>query len=236
MRIQAMASHVLMVMLLGFTTSHAAVVTVPTGLSPGDQYRLAFVTSATRDATSTNVADYNSFVTGVASTSPSLLALGTNWTAIVSTSSVVARDNTSTNPAVTTGAPIYLLNDTRLADSNADLWDGSLDAPLDITELGNSVPPSTWWVWTGTLSYGTIVGSTHLGSDGLSLAYTGITSFSASQWVEGSISFIGDQNHFYAISDTLTVQPVPVPPAVWLFASAFGVMGWMRRNSNYAQT
>jgi hypothetical protein len=40
----------------------AAIVTVPTGLNPGDQYRLVFVTSGTRDATSTNIADYNTFV------------------------------------------------------------------------------------------------------------------------------------------------------------------------------
>ena len=32
----------------------------------GDTYRLAFVTSATRNATSTDINDYNSFVQGVA--------------------------------------------------------------------------------------------------------------------------------------------------------------------------
>ncbi|MEQ1801795.1 MAG: PEP-CTERM sorting domain-containing protein [Gammaproteobacteria bacterium] len=230
MKLSVMRRLVLVAMLVGIPIANA-VTTVPAGLNPGDQYRLAFVTSATRDAVSTNVADYNSFVTGVASTSPDLLALGTNWAAIVTTSSVSARDNTSTNPTVATGVPIYLLNGSKVAESNADLWDGLLDSPLDITELGNAIAPSTWWVWTGTLSYGTIVGSTHLGSDGLSLAYTGITSFSAYQWIEGSISFIGEPNHFYAISDTLTVQPVPVPPAAWLFGSALGVMGWMRRKT-----
>jgi hypothetical protein len=45
--------------------SLAAPITVPTGLNPGDRYRLAFVTSTTRDARSSNIADYNLFVTDV---------------------------------------------------------------------------------------------------------------------------------------------------------------------------
>jgi len=39
---------------------------VPVGLNPGDPYRLIFVTSIARDALSTNIADYNSFVHGIA--------------------------------------------------------------------------------------------------------------------------------------------------------------------------
>ena len=36
-----------------------AAVTVPTGIDAGDSYRLAFVTSTTRDGTSSDIADYN---------------------------------------------------------------------------------------------------------------------------------------------------------------------------------
>jgi len=43
-------------------TTHAQIVTVPPGLNPGDPYRLVFVTSTTRDALSSAIADYNSFV------------------------------------------------------------------------------------------------------------------------------------------------------------------------------
>ena len=45
----------------------AQVTTVPTGLNGGDQYRLVFVTSTTRDATSSDIADYNAFVNYAAS-------------------------------------------------------------------------------------------------------------------------------------------------------------------------
>ena len=82
----------------------AVPITTPTSLSSGDQYRLAFVTSTTRDANSTDIADYNAFVTGVATGVAELNALGTSWTAIVSTSSINARDNTSTVPQFAGGS------------------------------------------------------------------------------------------------------------------------------------
>jgi hypothetical protein len=43
------------------TESLATAITVPTGLNPGDQYRLIFVSSTTHDATSSSIGDYNDF-------------------------------------------------------------------------------------------------------------------------------------------------------------------------------
>jgi hypothetical protein len=83
------------------------VVTVPTDLNPGDQYRLVFVTDGTRDAQSTDIADYNAFVTAQANQSTELQALGVDWFVIGSTSTVSARDNTGTDGGG--GVPIYLL-------------------------------------------------------------------------------------------------------------------------------
>ena len=97
-------------------TASAAPITVPTGLNPGDQYRLAFVTSTTRDATSSNIADYNAFVTAAANSVPQFVALGTTWHAIGSTAAVAARDNTNTNFTVNpSGQPIYNLKGTLLS-------------------------------------------------------------------------------------------------------------------------
>ena len=132
----------------------AAPTTVPSSLSPGAQYRLAFVTSTSRDATSTNIADYNAFVTGVANSVVQLSALGTTWTAIASTSSVDARTNTSTDPtpAGPTGVPIFLLNDTSLAANYDDLWDGSIVVSLAVDESGSGVGGVN--VWTGMTCLG----------------------------------------------------------------------------------
>ena len=46
--------------------AQAALVVVPPGLAPGAQYRLVFMTDGTRDATSTDINDYNTFVTNQA--------------------------------------------------------------------------------------------------------------------------------------------------------------------------
>ena len=52
----------------------AEIISVPPGLEPGDQYRLAFVTSTTMVATSTDIATYNDFVTASAESSAPLAA------------------------------------------------------------------------------------------------------------------------------------------------------------------
>jgi len=79
------------------STAHAVIITTPTDLAPGDEYRLAFVTTSTRDASSNNIDDYNQFVTTAANTQAELVALGVTWTAIASTPTVDARDNTGTD-------------------------------------------------------------------------------------------------------------------------------------------
>ncbi len=48
--------------------------------------------------------------------------------------------------------PIFLLNDTKLADSNDDLWDGSIDIAFNRTETDAALTSN---VWTGTSQDGT---------------------------------------------------------------------------------
>ena len=110
----------------------AAPITVPTSLNPGDQYRLLFLTIGKTNATSTNINTYNTFVTNDALAQPELVALGTTWKAVGSTAAVAARDNTGTLPAFaggSLGVPIFLLNDTLLANSNDHLWSANVSAP-----------------------------------------------------------------------------------------------------------
>ena len=92
----------------------------PLGLQLGDQYRLAFVSEGKRDALSSNIGDYNSFVTDEANASNSIVSeLQTDWYAIASTEEVDATENTNTDPTPpgNTGVPIYLVDgQTRIAD------------------------------------------------------------------------------------------------------------------------
>lgn len=49
-----------------------------------------------------------------------------------------------------------------------------------------------------------------------------------SDWVDDT-SLLGNPEEYLTAAITYNYSVVPVPPAVWLFGSALGVMGWMRR-------
>ncbi|NKB20945.1 MAG: PEP-CTERM sorting domain-containing protein [Alphaproteobacteria bacterium] len=204
-------------------SAQAAPITVPTGLNVGDSYRLAFVTSNTMNAISSNLADYNAFVTAAANSQATLAALGTAWYAIASNAAGNARSNTGTDPTTATGVPIYLLDSssTKLADNNADLWDGTRDTPLNITEAGTIWTGSL--VWTGTDADGLRTdgffsgfGTTKFGLANDS-GMAGINAGRTNPELSGSI---------YAISDVLTVAvAVPAPAGLALFG--LGIAGIM---------
>jgi hypothetical protein len=196
---------------------HAAIVTVPTGLNPGDKYRLVFVTSGNRFATSTNIADYNTFVTNAVAGSAlqsSLTASGLNptWTAIGSTASVNAKTNTLTDPVAnaSTSVPIYLIDGNKVATGYGDLWDGSILTPISTDENGSF---GFYSVWTGTNSVGN--GANVLGSAGISAQTTyGDSTLNGVEWVNLGEASPSVDFSLYGMSSVLTVQgaqPQPVP-------------------------
>jgi hypothetical protein len=217
----------------------AGPITLPTSLSPGDSYRLAFVSSTSRDATSSNVADYNAFVTGVANAVQELFDLGTTWTAIASTASVDARVNTDTLPLFaggSLGVPIFLLNDTKLVDNYDDLWDGSIDPPLqmglDITENGVFGYPFGASVWTGTgpdgsaFPDGGVPEGRALGTDFPQFGETSPSS--PERWISAQGFFSGlNSKPFYGLSGVLTA-PAAMPEPNSVFLMAIGAVGLIR--------
>ncbi|MCX6872243.1 MAG: hypothetical protein NTW21_00310 [Verrucomicrobia bacterium] len=150
--------------------SPVAQVTVPQGLKADDRYRLVFVTSTKTwgwsgadPAAPMTIADYNAFATRTATAVPALAALNTTWHAIVTAKpadgpTVIARTNTQTDPAKDgNGVPIYNLTGALVANNNSDLWDGTIQNPIDMTELGTSPPDlggGNFLVWTGSTSSG----------------------------------------------------------------------------------
>jgi hypothetical protein len=197
-------------------------VTVPPGLNPGDQYRLAFVTSTTTTASS-DISSGNTFVTNVANGVPELAALGTTWKAIGSTGSIDARDNTGTNPS-STGVPIFRMDGARVANNNADLWDGFIINLVQTTETGSI---RSALVFTGTASNGTrFVGSTLSGGSKVMLGNTNLSN--NSDWIATGISDFGFVGYsFYGMSGVLTV--VPEPSAIFLFGACTVFFALRRR-------
>jgi len=223
---------------LGTGAAQAALVIVPADLAPGAQYRLVFVTDGTRDATSTNIDDYNKFVTNDArggtpgidtALDVALNAAGFNpntieWKAIGSTDSVAARDNTGTNPS-STGVPIYLIDGNRVANNNADLWDGSILTGIDRTPQ-ESV--GFFFVWSGTSDDGTV--NAWGGALGSNVAIVGVAgAFLGSGWIDESGKSGSEVSQFYGISTVLTVPTpavtVPEPtPSLLGFITLGGLM------------
>lgn len=190
-------------------TTAFSITLVPTDLSPGDKYQLAFLTNTTRDATSENIDDYNAFVQSVADAA----GIGSNspigpitWKAIGSTATVAARDNALVS------APVYRLDlfsglpwspspQTLVATGFADFWDGSLVAPLNV---------GICHVWTGSSFDGRALFDRWLGSLG---PQVGLSGFQNSWWISNDFYDPGLSStiptYFYSLSEELTVIPEP---------------------------
>ena len=109
----------------------------PAGLAHGDQFRIIFLSSTTRNAQSTAIADYNTFVQGRAAAGHAAIQpYSSAFRVIGCTTAVNALDNTDTNG---TGVPIYWLNGNLVADDYADFYDGSWDNEANAKdESGNN--------------------------------------------------------------------------------------------------
>ena len=168
----------------------------------GDKYRLAFVTRATTQATSTDITTYNTFVQGVANSSTLNLS-GATWNIIGSTATVDARDNVSANTLVSgVGVSVFLVDGTtKIAnDYNGLMWGGPLNHPLNLDERGVLFETGTF---TGSTAEGTKDGGMVLGST--SSLTIGTTLSTGPNWLKvyntAPTSFLP----VYALSDPLAV-------------------------------
>jgi hypothetical protein len=183
-----------------------------TGLAwaAGDTYRFAFSSSIGTNATSTDIADYNAFIQGLANASGLGIgaAEGVTWKAIASTLTVAANVNTSTDSG--TGESIWLLNGTSLvADNYADLYGFTTHSTaINKSEtFGSPYDGGDYTsVWTGSDGVGGIKGGGELGDpDGTS--QTGLFGFTSNDhWIN---RFSIDNTLIkgvYGLSEPLSIQ------------------------------
>ena len=118
----------------GITTNSPATVPVdwsliPSGLSDGDQFRLMFLSSVKRDGSSSDIADYNTFIQDRAYAGHSdIKAYSDGFTVVGCTADVYARNNTATNfTSNDKGVPIYWLGGNKVVDDYEDFYDGNWD-------------------------------------------------------------------------------------------------------------
>lgn len=222
MSLRVLSAIVSAVLLLG-SHSEASIITLPPSLAPGAQYRLVFLTSGFRDATSANINDYNSFVTNAAGAVSELNALGTSWSVIGSTATVNARVNTGTDTG--TGVPIFDLHGNKVADNYVDLWDGTIDTPIHFTELDQSLDAN---VWTGTNPDGTgafgITAGLTLGISPTTAVHFGKSTSFGTGWMFTGNNVKTLPARFYGMSGVLNAPAaVPEPATLGLCTAVVGI-------------
>ena len=198
-----------------------ATVVLPIGLAPGSQYELIFTTSDGTPATSSNIADYNAFVSNEAALgAPFGLPSGLTWAAVGSTTTIDAFDNA---PSVNT--PVYNTQGQLVAASS--IYTGSLLTPVLYDQHG--VIPTYNLTWTGSVSSGQADGGFELGAS--SMVETGFRLETNGRWLDDSPV----ENHstsriilaMYALSSPISV-PTPEPATITLLGSALLLLGGHR--------
>ncbi len=206
-----------------------SIIDTPAGLSAGDTFRIVFVTDGFTDATSSDISDYNAFVTADASTEAGGGAFTYNgvavtWSVIGSTPTTSAIDNVGE-----TGSPVYLASGTLVtgSDTASGLWSGLLNSPINQDLQGNGFAPAA--IWTGTTTDGASSLLNPLSSPNAGL---GFTNQSGPGWVMGG-AFPSDNGfQLYGISQELIVPgAVPEPSTLWMAVTgicAGCAFGWSR--------
>ena len=130
-------------------------------MAAGAKFRLLFLSSTTSNASSTDIADYNTFIqTRAAAGHTDIRAYSAGFRVVGCTAAVDARDNTKTTYTTTDkGVPIYWLNGAKAADQYEDFYDGSWDDEAnDKNESGTNGPDTSQagnWPLTGCSHDGT---------------------------------------------------------------------------------
>jgi hypothetical protein len=198
-----------LILTLGCVNVAPAGLITPSGLNPGDQFRVVFVTNSVTAATSGDISTYDQ----MAATDTRNAGLDTyngsavTWRAIVSTATTDAvarlpRDN----------VPIYLVDGTQVAASGADLWNTGvlfLRHQIDESPEGRLLPAE--FVWTGTGDGG--AQDYYLGASDRSNAAVGLIDQINREWVNYYALFNETEAlPVYGFSAILTVsEPVPEP-------------------------
>ena len=186
---------------------------IPSGINPGDRFRLLFQTSTRRDATSTDIAVYDTFVqTRAAAGHTAIQPYSSLFKVVGSTASVDARDHTGTTG---TGHPIYWLNGPRVAANYAGFWSDNWEnwADSDRRKEDGTAGGGADWHWTGTDEDGT-KHSNPLGNTGTNVRRGQFSTGASSRNPISHWNTDKTQSHtFYALSPVFSVRIGPVPEA-----------------------
>ena len=210
---------------------------LPSDLGEGDSFRLLFVTSGTRDATSSEISNYNTFVQNAANADgvdAVLKGFQDQFMALGCTEAMDANANTGTTfTAQDKGLPIYWLNGAKVADDYQDFYDDSWNSNEPRDQLGQTFAGNVT-VWTGCQEDGTEAMSADGtksralgGPDADTHSVASADPKNKDMTIRGVDSHRDQQKRIYALSPVLTVAGAPPgqpgKPSVTRTADASGV-------------
>ena len=189
----------------------------------GQSFRLLFITSDTRTATSADIETYNLAVQDTASNATGsgmpIADFSHQFRALISTREVDARDNTATTGD---GVPIYWLNGEQVADDYDNFYDGAWDSQIGKNEHGSDITETTTetiLVWTGSLPDG--VGDTINNREAGTSDDSVIVGTLSSSFEIFSIPVDKTEQHnLYALSPVIIVHNIPTAPTSVVVTSA----------------
>ena len=187
---------------------------IPSGLGPGDHFRLIFLSSATRTAEATDIATYNTWVQGLAANGHTdIQDHSSTFRVVGSTAAVDARDNTSTTG---TGVAIHWLNGDKAADDYEDFYDETWDEEASMRDESGTTVTAPTYVWTGSDDDGTTT-NWHLGSNlgNVTVGIPNSTSTGNGPLSSGVANVITLDRHLYALSGVFQVSLITDVPADW---------------------
>ena len=184
---------------------------IPSGLGPGDQFRLIFLSSETRFAGATDIATYNTWAQGLAANGHTdIQDYSSTFRVVGSTAAVDARDNTGTTyTSDDKGVPIHWLNGNKAADDYEDFYDETWDEEASIRdESGTTVTPRS--VFTGSNHDGTKTGQP-LGTNVVTVGVPNSTIANDGPLSSDTSEASTGDSHLYALSGVFQVGAIEVP-------------------------
>ena len=150
------------------TGHHAGSITTPTGLAPGNTFRIVFVTDGTTSTPSTNISTYNNFVAAQAN-NETYERLDNN----VECHREHVHSGAAINNIGTYNVPVYLANGTLVSRSdgygNGGLFTGKSESTINTDLAGGAL---VGLVWTGSNSAGNITTGFALGDPDTTVGMT----------------------------------------------------------------
>ena len=183
----------------------------PAGLGTGDEFRLLFVSSTSRNGTSSDIGDYDTHVqTAAAGGHADVRGYSVLFKAVGCTSTTAARDHTGTTyTAADKGVVIRWLGGAQVADEYEDFYDGDWDSSSPRSQTGASISTS--------LSSGVITGCRDNGTkSGSELGDTGNVTQSnpsGNTGLAGNTTHPGNSRKVFGLSPVSWLpRPLPTPP------------------------